>query len=317
MTTRDLVQALIQGDSMGIEKEFNQAMAERINDVLDDYRVQVAQETFGESIVQEALEPKTREHFVHHASNWADHKLAAYDANDGETEEHHEMKAAKHMAEIKKHYGNRVAKLVKDNVASSDDDVGPLWNHHVRHMVEELDLEEEAPNPDKKAVVPGYGTTADKGTQSDQAKVERTPKKHHGKPTPGQAGAPHKMVHAEEVEQVDEDNLQEMDPGMAVLLGVASSATGSLAARYAADKLSKWRKKREAEKFHKQNIAKIKQKQANEEVEKVDEVLTKDQPASAWIHDFVKSKDPRFKGASKKDRIKRALAAYYAKQRGE
>jgi hypothetical protein len=37
----------------------------------------------------------------------------------------------------------------------------------------------------------------------------------------------------------------------------------------------------------------------------------------AFIHDFVHSSDPRFKGKSKKTRIKQALAAYYSKKRGE
>lgn len=49
----------------------------------------------------------------------------------------------------------------------------------------------------------------------------------------------------------------------------------------------------------------------------LDEVLSKDQPASTWIKDFVKSDDPKFSGDSKKQRIKRALGAYYAAKRNE
>lgn len=51
--------------------------------------------------------------------------------------------------------------------------------------------------------------------------------------------------------------------------------------------------------------------------EKLDEVLAKADPASKWIRDFVKSDNPKFKGKSKKERIKMALGAYYAKQRNE
>lgn len=51
--------------------------------------------------------------------------------------------------------------------------------------------------------------------------------------------------------------------------------------------------------------------------EQLEEVLTKKDPAGTWISDFVHSKDPKFKGKSKKERMKQALAAYYAKQRGE
>jgi hypothetical protein len=49
----------------------------------------------------------------------------------------------------------------------------------------------------------------------------------------------------------------------------------------------------------------------------VNEVLSKDADAGAWIHDFVHSDNPKFEGKSKAERKKMALAAYYAKQRNE
>jgi hypothetical protein len=49
--------------------------------------------------------------------------------------------------------------------------------------------------------------------------------------------------------------------------------------------------------------------------EYVYETLTKTAPAAAWIHDFVHSNNPKFSGDSKKQKIKRALGAYYGKQR--
>jgi hypothetical protein len=45
---------------------------------------------------------------------------------------------------------------------------------------------------------------------------------------------------------------------------------------------------------------------------KLDEVLTKKTPAKEVISDFVHSKNKMFKGDSKKQRIKRALGAYYS-----
>jgi len=51
--------------------------------------------------------------------------------------------------------------------------------------------------------------------------------------------------------------------------------------------------------------------------ESLDEVLTKSDSASKWISDFVKSDNPKFEGKSKKERIRMALGAYYAKQRNE
>jgi len=49
----------------------------------------------------------------------------------------------------------------------------------------------------------------------------------------------------------------------------------------------------------------------------LDEVLKKSDSAGKWISDFVHSDNPKFKGKSKKQRMKQALAAYYAKQRNE
>lgn len=51
--------------------------------------------------------------------------------------------------------------------------------------------------------------------------------------------------------------------------------------------------------------------------EQINEVLSKDASAGEWISDFVKSDNPKFAGKSKEKRKQMALAAYYAKQRGE
>jgi len=47
--------------------------------------------------------------------------------------------------------------------------------------------------------------------------------------------------------------------------------------------------------------------------EQLEEVLKKSDPAGKWISDFVHSDNPKFAGKSKKERIKMALGAYYAK----
>ena len=62
-------------------------------------------------------------------------------------------------------------------------------------------------------------------------------------------------------------------------------------------------------------LALVAENQAFEQ--ELNEVLSKDAGASAWIHDFVHSDNPQFKGKSVKKRQKMALAAYYAKQRNE
>lgn len=44
--TRELVDALIAGDSIAIEDTFNAAMSQKVSVALDDYRVKVAQNMF-------------------------------------------------------------------------------------------------------------------------------------------------------------------------------------------------------------------------------------------------------------------------------
>lgn len=53
----------------------------------------------------------------------------------------------------------------------------------------------------------------------------------------------------------------------------------------------------------------------NEEV--VTETLSKLATAADWIHDFVHSTNSKFKGKSRKERIRMALGAYYGKQNEE
>jgi len=48
-----------------------------------------------------------------------------------------------------------------------------------------------------------------------------------------------------------------------------------------------------------------------EDLDALNEVLSKDAKAGDWIHDFVHSQNPKFDGKSKKERIKMALGAYY------
>lgn len=45
--------------------------------------------------------------------------------------------------------------------------------------------------------------------------------------------------------------------------------------------------------------------------EQINEVLSKDASAGDYIKDFVHSKNPKFAGKSKKERMKMALGAYY------
>jgi hypothetical protein len=58
-------------------------------------------------------------------------------------------------------------------------------------------------------------------------------------------------------------------------------------------------------------------KKLRKEEVQVDEVLKPSMGAAAYVSDFVHSKNPKFAGKSKKERMKQALAAYYTAKRGE
>jgi hypothetical protein len=69
--------------------------------------------------------------------------------------------------------------------------------------------------------------------------------------------------------------------------------------------------------FYKQFISKQMDEQSIDQEERqleeeINEVLKQSAPAGTWIRDFIDSDNPKFKGKSKKERMKMALGAYYA-----
>lgn len=56
MSTRDLVDALISGDSIEIESAFDATMAEKMSSSLDTYRVKVAQSMFNPAVADSESE---------------------------------------------------------------------------------------------------------------------------------------------------------------------------------------------------------------------------------------------------------------------
>ena len=55
--------------------------------------------------------------------------------------------------------------------------------------------------------------------------------------------------------------------------------------------------------------------EAEKLMDKLEETLTSSASASDWVHDFVHSKNEKFKGKSKEERIRMALGAYYSKKK--
>jgi len=80
--------------------------------------------------------------------------------------------------------------------------------------------------------------------------------------------------------------------------------------------------KQKAMDYFKKNMKKLHSEEVESDVdslteEQLEEVLKKSDSAGKWVSDFVHSKNPKFEGKSKKERMKQALGAYYAKQRNE
>lgn len=61
MSTRDLVDALVAGDSIAIENTFNTAMSEKISAALDDYRVKIAQNMFAVQDEDQSVDDNTEQ----------------------------------------------------------------------------------------------------------------------------------------------------------------------------------------------------------------------------------------------------------------
>lgn len=125
---------------------------------------------------------------------------------------------------------------------------------------------------------------------------------------------------SEETEYIEENpqaigrGYQNADRNLAKSLGAAQMAQQRLDAQRQAQKQKQQQQQRLTTGG---STAQFQSNSYEPEGEELQEKITKSTPAAEVIRDFIKSKDPRFKGASKKERIKRALGAYYAKQRNE
>jgi len=61
MNTRELVDALASGDSIDIDNSFNSVMSQKISSALDNYRVQVAQNLFPKTEIEQEEDADTEE----------------------------------------------------------------------------------------------------------------------------------------------------------------------------------------------------------------------------------------------------------------
>lgn len=57
-TTRELVDALVSGDSIAIENSFNSVMSNKVSQALDSYRIEVAAKMFDK---EESVDDNTKQ----------------------------------------------------------------------------------------------------------------------------------------------------------------------------------------------------------------------------------------------------------------
>lgn len=113
---------------------------------------------------------------------------------------------------------------------------------------------------------------------------------------------------SEEVEELDEIRR------MKTKLNALDSVSNKSVARQKLTNLMKSGKARGALIANKMRTLNMGDDIDQEDLDALNEVLSKDAKAGDWIHDFVHSTNPKFEGKTKKERIKMALGAYYGKQ---
>jgi len=59
--TRELVDALIAGDSVAIENTFSAAMSDKVSQALDSYRIQLAQSMFNQQEDEDTTDDNTEQ----------------------------------------------------------------------------------------------------------------------------------------------------------------------------------------------------------------------------------------------------------------
>jgi hypothetical protein len=197
------------------------------------------------------------------------------------------------------------------------DDVGPgadFKSTKVKVTEEEIEQLDEL----KKSTVKSYLLKKHDKMYSNPAKDPKTARKDLDKLT----GAHDRLVGvkptSEEIEQIDEKNW--------IAGAIKKPGAMTTAAKREGVSTSKYEQehKHDSGKAGKRARLAITLKKFKEENEShsiidqmINEVLSKDASAGAWIHDFVHSDNPKFAGKSKAERKKQALAAYYAKQKNE
>ena len=316
MSTRDLIDAIESGNSSAIQQHFQDAIMSRVAERLDTMRIETAKNMF-KSSVNEAVINTSDYHATSEKSQFGGfrphvkHKdtgdtmyLSRHSYSDPEDAKDHAETYLKAYAQLGPIHADRAAssyanankhKLIGSN-KNMNESINEQWGNYTVHW--------SSPNSDKVWKSTVYGPSADPekmkshliGNKMNIGKIHKV-EPHVGKIEPS-AGPGHRSY----VESVDAET--------AHLHQVL--ADNDINAMVSDDTVHV--DNDDVEKA--QTLVKT-HGYDHKVVGGLNEVLSKKDPASKWIADFVASDDPKFKGKTKKERIKMALGAYYGARRNE
>ena len=205
---------------------------------------------------------------------------------------------------------NPVAESVESEEESEEDDI----------EAEDLDLDEEQLDEISKSILGSYAKKAAKSATVQSGLASKSSQhgefdkmqKHLATRKKREAGYEKAIgkLTAEDIEQVDEKSITDNSRRPTSL--VTPRPDNSRRPTSTDQKLHKF-----TGQSKNGSISKIPTNSHFEDIEQVDEVLDASMGAEKYIHDFVHSKNPKFAGKSKKERIQMALGAYYAAKRGK
>lgn len=311
MSTRDLIDAIESKNSSAIQREFHEAIMSRVAERLDAMRIEVAKNMFSESAeLDEAIDNGPRGRVKTDNIRYGQTRnLTGYEAHQYELEQRRKVAQAQVAQAPQRQARASDDRLPRHLDPASDEVQGALERHlggtfqhyesDPKYRYERLPDGRVAPALDLHVThsygAKDYGLSPDEfddeGVESYKVRLIKHPDHgfivRHGHGVNESAD-----LHKDRLEQILADH------------DINSHVEGDTV-HVDRDDVKK------AQKIVK-NYGYDHQVQGG-----LNEVLSKKAKASEWISDFVHSKDPKFAGKSKEQRIKMALGAYYAKQRDE
>jgi hypothetical protein len=197
------------------------------------------------------------------------------------------------------------------------------WAHGVSTRVSGVEKERHSNYTDTKV---NQAKKFDAASKSKNPNISPKPPTYYSGSSDEQPGYGHKNNPANKPKydpfRYKKEEVEDLDEGNPTLTAAVKRAENSreIAIKRAARDVNRGSSIESAIRNHDlfaKDADKIRSHLTKEEVEDLDEVLKPSMGVKSYIDDFIKSKNSKFEGDTKKQRIKRAVAAYYSDLRGE